>query len=164
MHAAEGPAWALAIEHSAFGEAMRGGVLLYPMIETGHILGFAILVGSILVLDLRLLGVVRGMQPAQVIRVTVPIAACGLALAALTGSCLFITEAAAYARNPLFYLKQSLILFGLLNIVVFHRMFMSRAALWPHDSPPPTPARIAGGISAVTWICVLVCGRLLAYV
>lgn len=163
MHAAEGPAWALAVEHSAFGEAMRGGVLLYPIVEIGHILGFATLVGSILVLDLRLIGFVRGMQPAQVIRVTVPIAACGLALAALAGSCLFVTEAAAYARNPLFYLKQGLIVFGLLNIVFFHRMLLPRAALWPSDGPPPLPARIAGGISALTWISVLVCGRLLAY-
>jgi hypothetical protein len=164
MHAAEGPAWALAIEHSAFGEAMRGGVLLYPLVEMGHILGLATLVGSILVLDLRLIGLVRGLQPAQVIRVTVPVAACGLVLAAMTGSCLFIAEAAAHARSPLFYLKQSLILFGLVNIVVFHRMLMPRAVIWPVDSPPPTAARIAGAISAITWVSVLACGRLLAYV
>lgn len=56
MHAATEPAWALAIEHTALGEAMRGGVLLYPLVETGHILGFATLVGSILLLDLRLMG------------------------------------------------------------------------------------------------------------
>ena len=164
MHAAQGPDWVLAIEHSALGEAMRGGVLLYPIVETGHILGFACLIGSILVLDFRLLGIVQTVRPALLLRVTVPLAACGLALAAATGSALFVTEATAYIRNPAFYLKQTLIVLGLINIAVFHRTFVPAIESWPDNAPPPTQARVMAGLSAVMWIGVVVCGRLIAYV
>jgi hypothetical protein len=164
MHAAEGPAWALAVEHTALGEAMRGGVLLYPIVETGHILGFASLIGSILVLDLRLIGIGRGIRPAALIRIAVPVAACGLLLAAATGSALFVTEATSYVRNPAFYLKQALIVLGLVNVAVFHRTLMPAAGSWPEDVPPPLPARLAAALSALTWIGVLVCGRFIAYV
>ncbi len=164
MHAAEEPAWALAIEHTALGEAMRGGIFLYPIVETGHILGFATLVGSILVLDLRLIGVGRGIRPAALMRIAVPVAACGFLLAAVTGSMLFVTEATAYVRNPAFYAKQALIVLGLVNIAVFHRALMPVAGSWPEDTPPPRRARISAALSALTWAGVLICGRFIAYV
>jgi hypothetical protein len=150
MHAAEGPAWALALEHTALGEAMRGGVLLYPLVETGHILGFATLVGSILVLDARLIGLTRGLRPKALLEIAVPIAAGGLALAATTGAMLFMTEAAGYAENPAFWAKQSLIALGLANIAVFHRILLPAAETWPTDAPPPWPARVSGTLSALT--------------
>ena len=164
MHAAEEPAWALALEHTALGEAMRGGMFLYPIVETAHILGFASLVGSILVLDLRLIGMGRGIRPAALVRVAVPVAACGLLLAAVTGSMLFVTEATAYVRNPAFYAKQTLIALGLINIAVFHRTLLPVAESWPENAPPPARARLSGAISALTWIAVLICGRFIAYV
>ena len=164
MHAAEEPAWALAIEHTALGEAMRGGMLLYPIVETAHILGFATLVGSILVLDMRLIGLARGIRPAALLRIAVPVAACGLLLAAITGSMLFVTEATAYVRNPAFYAKQTLILLGLVNIAIFHRALLPQAAAWPEDAQPPMRARVSGALSAATWILALICGRFIAYV
>lgn len=164
MHAAEEPAWALAIEHTALGEAMRGGMLLYPIVETGHILGFASLVGSILVMDLRLMGLGRGIRPAALVRIAIPVAACGLLLAAITGTMLFVTEATAYVRNPAFYAKQTLILLGLVNIAVFHRTLMPAAGSWPENAPPPRSARISAALSALIWVGVLICGRFIAYV
>lgn len=164
MHAAQEPAWALALEHTALGEAMRGGVLLYPLVETGHILGFATLVGSILVLDLRLMGWGRGIRPAALLKIAVPVAACGLLLAAATGAMLFVTEATGYARNPAFYAKQTLILLGLVNIAVFHRALLPKADSWPEGAPPPGPARVSGALSALMWIGALICGRFIAYV
>lgn len=164
MHAAQEPAWALALEHTALGEAMRGGVLLYPLVETGHILGFATLVGSILLLDLRLMGWGRGIRPAALLKIAVPLAAGGLLLAATTGAMLFVTEATGYARNPAFYAKQTLILLGLVNVAVFHRKLLPQADGWPEGAPPPGAARASAALSAATWIGVLVCGRFIAYV
>jgi hypothetical protein len=92
------------------------------------------------------------------------VAACGLLLAAATGSMLFVTEATAYVRNPAFYMKQALIVLGLVNVAVFHRMLMPAAGSWPVDAPPPRVARLAAGFSALTWIGVLICGRFIAYV
>lgn len=164
MHAAEGPAWAIALEHSPFAEAMRGGIYLYPAVETGHILGFACLIGAILVLDARLLGLGRGVSPAALARLAIPIAASGLALAAAMGSLLFITEAAAYLRNPFFLAKQGLIALGLVNIVIFHIYLKPSIDAWPADGLPPPRVRLSAAISAAIWIAVPICGRLIAYV
>jgi hypothetical protein len=164
MHAAEGPAWALALEHSAFAEAMRGGIYLYPAVETGHILGFAFLIGAILVLDARLLGLGRGIRPAALARLAIPIAASGLALATVMGGLLFVTEAAAYLRNPFFLAKIALLAAGLVNVGVFHRYLKPGINHWPADGLPPPRVRLSAAISAAIWIAVPICGRLIAYV
>lgn len=163
MHAADGPAWALGIEHSAIGQAMRGGVYLYPAVETVHILGFATLIGAILVLDLRLLGVGRGLPPMALARLAVPVAAAGLGTAIATGSLLFVTEAAAYVRNPVFLIKQGLILLGLANVAVFHWRLKPILASWDGEAPPPRAVRQVGVASAAVWIGAAICGRLIAY-
>lgn len=164
MHAAEGPAWALALEHTALAEAMRGGIYLYPAVETGHILGFALLIGAILVLDARLLGLGRGVRPAALARLAIPIAAAGFALAVAMGGLLFVTEAAAYLRNPFFLAKLALIAAGLANIVVFHRYLKVGIETWPADGLPPPRVRLSAAISATVWIAVPICGRLIAYI
>lgn len=152
-----------AIEHSALGAAMRSNLVLYPIVEAAHVLGVAILVGSILLLDLALMGWKRAAHAHAMLRMAVPVAAGGLLLAAMTGVALFTADATAYVGNSAFQLKQALILVGLLNVVWFHRVLSPRAASWPAGAPPRR-VRIAGAVSALIWIAVLVSGRMIAYV
>lgn len=158
-----GPDWAAWLEHSALAQAMRGGVTLYPAVETLHILGFACLLGAIFVFDLRLMGLGRTIAPAALAAIALPVAGGGLAVAAVAGSLLFITEAVAYLQNPVFLAKQTLILLGLANLALFHWRFRGALAAWPPDRALPGAARIAGLVSLVTWIAVLICGRTIAY-
>lgn len=161
MEHGRGPAWAEAIEASWIGEAMRGGVLLYPFVETAHILGFAVLVGSILVLDLRLLGLGGRIGVKTLSGLVVPVAGVGLAVAMSMGFLLFATEAGAYVGNPLFLAKMAILLVALANIVVHHRRIAWRLA---DGEPVPDAARLSGLVSLLAWGGVVICGRLIAYV
>lgn len=159
-----GPDWAAWLEHSALAQAMRGGVSLYPAVETLHILGFACLIGGIFVFDLRLVGLGRGIAPAALAAIALPVAGGGLAIAAAAGSLLFVTEAVAYLHNPLFLAKQGLILLGLANLALFHWRFRDGLRQWPAGAALPPAARVAGLVSLAAWLAVLVCGRAIAYV
>jgi hypothetical protein len=151
---------------SPLGEAVRAaGVWVYGIINAVHIIAIASLFGAILVLDLRLLGW-RAMRPLHDVAAgTVPVAATGLALAAVTGACLLATNATDYARNPFLLIKFALIAAGLLNLLLLHR---SRAwrAVRERRTPDPRERRrlaIGGGVSLVGWLATIVAGRLLAY-
>lgn len=161
---ADAPAWAAWVEQSALAQAIRGGSAWYPGIETVHILGFACLIGAIAVFDLRLIGPGRGVGPAALAAIALPVAGVGLAVAMLTGTLLFITEATSYLRNPAFLAKLGLILLGLANVALFHWRFGDTIAAWPEDGRPPAAARLAGGLSLASWAAALICGRAIAYV
>jgi putative flippase GtrA len=106
---AEGPAWLVALEGSGLGHSLRSSLWLYPLVETLHILGFALLVGSIVAFDLRLISAPRGFDVEGWVRLLIPISASGLILAMAMGFLLFTTEATAYVRNPLFLAKMALL-------------------------------------------------------
>lgn len=159
-----GPAWATWVEQSALAQAIRGGAAFYPAIETVHILGFACLLGAIAVFDLRLIGLGGGIRPAALAAIALPVAGIGLAVAMATGALLFIAEATTYLRNPMFLAKIGLIGLGLANVALFHRRFRAGLAAWPDHGALPAAARLAGGLSLLSWAAALVCGRLIAYV
>jgi hypothetical protein len=155
--------WLAALEQSALGEAMRGSLWLYPAVETLHILGFAALVGSIAVVDLRLLGLVRRIALTDLLRLALPVAWAALALAVPTGALLFLTEATAYAANAVFPIKMSLIGIAVLNGLLFHTVTARRMAALHGNGPWPWPARVHGAASLLCWAGALICGRLIAY-
>ena len=104
------------LEASGLGHAMRGaGVWSYGVANLIHILGVATLFGSVLVLDLRLLGAFARAPLAAVATPTVPLAAIGFTIAVLSGSCLIVTNATDYIGNPLLLIKFPAIALGLLN-------------------------------------------------
>ncbi|MBP2290862.1 DUF6644 family protein [Azospirillum rugosum] len=160
-----GSGWLVALETSGLGDAMRQSVWLYPLVEVLHILGFALLVGSILAFDLRLLGVRAPLLPAEALaRLLLPVAVTGFALAVPTGLLLFTTEATSLVRNGMFLAKMALLALALVNIVLFHKGAGRRMAAWGVADRPPPAARFAGAASLGLWVAVLVCGRLIAYV
>jgi hypothetical protein len=129
----------------------------YAGVNTAHILGIALLVGAILPLDLRLLGLWRRVPLEPLERVLVPVAATGLLLAMTTGAFLFSTRAPEYAALDLFFAKLALIATG-----VFHALSLRLGAGLQGASP--ARRRAAGATSLSIWLAALVCGRLLAFV
>jgi hypothetical protein len=110
------------LEHSALGHAMReSGVWTYGVVNLIHILGVATLFGSVMILDLRLVGVWRKVALAAITKPTVPLAAAGFTVAALSGVCLLATKATEYVGNPFLYIKFPAIGLGLLNVAVLNR-------------------------------------------
>src|SRR5881397_2383849 len=94
------------LQGSVLGHAMReSGVWTYGVVNLAHILGVASLFGSVLVLDLRLLGLWRKIPLPSITETTVPVATTGFIVAALSGVCLLATKATEYLGNPFLYIK-----------------------------------------------------------
>jgi hypothetical protein len=153
------------LEGSGLGVAIRSaGVWTYGIANLFHILGVATLFGSVLVLDLRLLGAFGRAPLAAVATPTVPLAAAGFVVAALSGSCLIVTNATEYIGNPLLLIKFSGVALGLVNALALGRMPAWRA----RGTRELTPAeqrqlKWFGGLSLASWLTALACGRLIAY-
>lgn len=153
------------LEGSALGHAMRGaGVWTYGLVNLMHIAGVSALFGSLLLLDLRLLGLWRGVSVASIATPAVPVARIGFAIAATSGACLIVTNATEYADNPFLLLKFPAIAMGLLNVAVLERLPAWRA----RHGRTPTSAEsrqlaISGGLSLLCWSVALASGRMIGY-
>ena len=147
-----------AIEGTALAQALRASRWGYAALNAAHIFAIALLIGSVVPLNLRLLGVWRSISREAVVRVLAPVAAGGLALALLTGPLLFAVRAREYAGVGFLQLKLALIAVGVLSALALCRShgFLLR------DAPR---ARLAGHavLSTVCWLGALVCGRLIAF-
>jgi hypothetical protein len=153
-----------ALEASALGRAMREWLWLYPSVEIVHLVGIALLFGSIAVLDLRLLGLSRHVPVRRLAAHVLPWTAASFALIVPSGFLLFIAHATELIGKPVFALKIGLILAAGANAGVFHAGAFRSAERWDVDVAPPAAARLAGALSLLLWISVIACGRLLAYV
>jgi hypothetical protein len=153
------------VEASRLGDAMReSGVWTYAIVNLLHILGVATLFGSILVIDLRLLGVWPTLPLAAVARPTVPLAAAGFGLAAASGAGLLATNATEYIGNPFLLVKFPAIGLGLLNVAVLSRLaaWRERASRAPSDREARQLA-VAGGVSLCCWVTAVAAGRMIGY-
>lgn len=148
-----------AYEASALGHAARNSVWLYPLANIAHVLGAALLVGSIAVFDVLVLRR-RYDSAAKAGSVAVPLAAIGLAMQATTGLVLFSAEATTIARNPAFLFKMVLLAFALANVAAFHA-FHRVATL--KDEGRRSVVRLHAIVSLTAWIMVLLSGRAIAY-
>ena len=116
------------MQSSTLGISMReSGVWTYAIVNLCHILGVATLFGSILILDLHLLGVWRRAPIAALSRATVPVAKVGFTIAAMTGIALLSTNATEYNGNPFLLIKFPAIAFGLVNVWILSRLPAWRA-------------------------------------
>ena len=147
-----------ALEGTALAQALRGSRWGYAAVNTAHIFAIALLVGSVVPLNLRLLGVWRGISREAVVRMLAPVAASGLALALLTGPLLFSVRAREYSGVEFLQLKLAFIAVGVLSTLALCRVhgFLLR------DAPR---TRLVGHaiLSTVCWLGALVCGRLIAF-
>jgi hypothetical protein len=162
------PAGALgALEASGLGQAMRQWLWLYPTVETVHIVGIALLFGSIAVLDLRLLGFSRSIPVKRLAKHVLPWTAASFLLIVPSGLMMFTAHASDFISSSVFVTKMCLILAAGLNAALFHTIVFPSVEVWDSEEmrklPPPPSARISAAVSLLVWISVIACGRLLAY-
>lgn len=154
------------LESSALGGGLRSsGVWTYGIINLFHILGIATLFGSVLVLDLRLLGLWRDIPLATLTRLTVPLAVVGFVLAISSGVALLSFNATEYLGNPfMFRLKFPALAIALLNVVAVGCLpaWRERAQREPSGSRQ-RQLMVGGGISLLAWLAVLTGGRMTGY-
>ena len=152
-----------AIEASALGQAMRQWLWLYPSVEIVHVTGIALLVGSIAILDLRLLGLSRSLPVRRLAAHILPWSIASFVLIVPSGLAMFVAHANDLLSNPLFAVKMGLILLAGANAGILHAGVFRSAGQWDVDVMPPLAARAAAAASLLLWISVVACGRLLAY-
>jgi hypothetical protein len=151
------------LEASGVAHWMREALWAYPAVETVHIIGLALLFGTIVIVDLRLLGFGRNVSAVAVTRNVLPWTLAGFGVAAVTGSLMFTAHAADFATLPIFLLKMTLIVLGGINAAWLHVGALKNAGQWEVATRPPRRVRAAAAVSLLLWMCVIACGRLLAY-
>jgi hypothetical protein len=165
MTPAAGPLGAL--EASGLGRAMREWLWLYPSVETVHIVGIALLFGSIAMLDFRLLGFSRNIPVKRLAWHVLPVTAASFLLIVPSGVMMFVAHASDFISSPVFVLKMCLIMAAGVNAALFHAVVFRTADVWDSNEmrnlAPPPAARVSAAISLAIWVAVIACGRLLAY-
>lgn len=136
--------------------AIRESVWAYPALEVVHLSGVALLLGNLLLFELRLFGLGAAIDRRSLARLALPVSAAGFGLAAASGLTMFASQPAELLVNPAFRLKMGLLLLAGLNALAFHL----RGGSLREDAF----ARGQGLLSLALWLTVLTCGRWIAYV
>lgn len=154
-------AWAALLEASPLGAWMRASGWAYPVFNLIHLLGLVLLVGPMLLLDLRLLGAGRQFALPAVSATLTPWAVAGLLLMLGSGVLLFAADAAPLLGNPVLQVKLLLVMLGIVNALAFRWLWSARLAHW--DRRPARIGQVQAGMSALCWLAAGTLGRLIAY-
>lgn len=152
-----------ALQNSGIAKFVNTVGPTYPIVESLHVVAIALVFGSIFVVDMRLLGFASMARPfTSVGRDLLKLTWMGFVLAVVTGVLLFLPNASNLYSNLPFQIKMGLLACAGLNMLVFEAMTVRHVALW--DSiHPPVSAKIAGLLSILLWIGVVVAGRLIGF-
>lgn len=153
------------INNSPLGAAIRASTWWYPILELVHSLGVILLVGSISMVDLRLLGLgMRSRRVSEIAGRLLPWTWAGFAVQSASGILLSVSEAERLYHIPYFWIKLALLLFAGLNALVFHTGVYRGVSGWDDARVTPFRARLAGAVSLGLWIMVIGAGRAIGYV
>ena len=132
----------------------------FPLLESIHVIGIGLVVGSIMTVDLRLLGVAALRYPvSQIAGKLLPWTWAAFVVTAVTGFGMFATRAPAYVENPAFQIKFLLLPLAFVNMAVFHYWTWRGIDAWDTAHELPPAARVAGGASLALWAGVIIAGR-----
>jgi hypothetical protein len=152
------------LENSALADNIRENDVLFPLIESVHVLAICLVVGSILAVDLRLLGLAWiHRSVSSVTRGVLPLTWAAFVGAVGSGGLLFMSNATKYLGNGFFVAKMILIGLAGLNMAMFHLISAKDLPRWENETRPPLPARLAGGLSILLWVTVVACGRWIGF-
>jgi Family of unknown function (DUF6644) len=150
------------LEHTPIANAIRTTPWMYPAFETTHYIGLSLLVGGIMLIDLRVLGFARSLALKSMISL-LPIVWIGFIINALTGSLLFIYGATSFGVNHAFWLKMTFMVFAGLNALAFDLAVRRSGSDWVAADRPPAYVKVFATLSFVLWLCVVTTGRWMAY-
>ncbi len=150
------------MEQSALGQLMRDSVWLFPLAEILHFLGLSLLIGSLMVVDLRLLGIIKDMSFRAIYRY-LPVTLLGFGINMVTGIMFLFTDPFRYYPNIAFRIKIGLIVLAGLNALWFQFKVHPATLKAPQGSGPDSATRVVAVLSLVLWFGVIVMGRMIPY-
>lgn len=144
--------------------AIRESEIVFPVIETVHVLGIALLAGTVAIVDLRLLGLIlKRERVSQVAGQILPLTWVGFAAMLGSGVLLFLAEASKSYYNPAFRFKMLLLVIAGLNPLIFHSTVYRNVSQWDDAATAPWRARLTAYLSLSLWSGIIVAGRAIAY-
>lgn len=156
--------WLKSLEGSGVASSLRSSLYYFPFLESVHVMALAVVFGTIVVVDLRALGLASRQRPftrmsSELLRLTWG----AFAVSLLTGALMFTTNARVYAHNTAFQVKMLLLLCAGLNMVAFHLTAGRSVARW--DTAPRAPAigRATALLSIVLWVAIIFTGRVIGF-
>jgi hypothetical protein len=136
----------------------------YPVIESIHVWTMAVFFGSVVMFDLRLLGVAMRKVPAsEVVDRLLPLTIAAFVLMVISGTLLFFAIPLRSYQSIFFRFKMLLMLLAGLNVWLFHSRVYPKVATWGADGALPRAAKVAGAVSLTLWIGIIFSGRMIAY-
>ena len=140
------------LESTSFGTAVRNTVWGYPYVQWIHFTGLSLWVGTIVAVDLRLLGLAgRRHTAAELADQLLPWTWTGLGIAVLGGFLLFSSIATSYVQNAAFQVKVPLLLVG----IAYHIVIQGKVGQWGQAPDTPPVAKLAGLIELMLWLGVV---------
>ena len=152
------------IEYSSLGTTIAESTWMFPALETLHVIALVTVIGTIAIVDLRLIGVAsKGHRVSLLAKDTLPWTWGAFALAALTGGLLFCSKASSYMINPYFLLKMGTMALAGLNMMYLHMTTWRTVEHWELDPSFPPAAKVAGWLSLIFWVMVVFFGRAIGF-
>lgn len=151
--------WLVWLESLSPVVALRSSVILYPVVNALHIIGIGLLLGTIVTVDLRVIGLWQAERWRQGLYELLPLARLGFALAVVSGTWLFSIRATEYIVNPALQLKLALIAIALFNVMMFHILWRRADT----DARPATGLRLSAGLSLALWLASIFAGRAIGF-
>jgi hypothetical protein len=152
------------IQQSSIGTQIRESTYVFPLVEATHVLGLAVSVGTIAIVDLRLIGAVMTDEPVtDVIEQLQPLTLGGFVVMFLSGALLFWSEAARLYPSYSYRIKFLFIFLLGINALLFHSTTYKSVDQWNSARVTPFRARMAGWIGITFWAVVIFMGRWTAY-
>lgn len=149
-----------ALQETSAATSLREDASLFPWIEAVHVLALSVVIGSVAIIELRLLGLAGLKRPVtRVLADLLPCAWVSFAVALSTGFALFASNAITYAHNAYFLGKVALLIGVGLNALFFHAAVERSIQRWDTAARTPLPARVSGLLSLAGWLGVVLCGR-----
>lgn len=151
------------LEMTAIADAIRTVPWIYPALETAHYVGLAMLVGGIMLIDLRLLGFARALPLRSIIGL-VPWVWAGFIVNAISGSLIFVYGATGFSQNTAFRIKMVLLLLAGINAMIFTVAAARTGRSWIDAGSVPASIKVIATASFVLWLGVVTMGRWMAYI
>ena len=143
---------------------IRDSLFLFPLLEAAHVIGLALVVGTIAVIDLRLLGLAStGRSFHRMASDILKWTWAAFAFTALTGALMFMTNAVVYYHNFYFRTKIALLVLAGINTLVFETTVRRTIHRWDRAPSAPPMGRAVAALSLVIWIAVIFAGRIIGF-
>lgn len=152
------------LDSHPWSTALHESLHMYPIVESTHVLSLMVFVGTLFIVDFRLLGIAfRNMPVSELTSRILPWTTLGFVVIVSTGLMLFYAIPVRTYHSIWFRFKVVLIVAAGINAWLFHRRMKKKPVIWNDDPVPPLHVRASAAVSVLVWSCVIICGRMIAY-